>query len=51
MSPQELESLRKYYSTIMTISCKKEVDLAIEQKKGLTREDFDKILNKQQRTH
>lgn len=50
MSPQELESLRKilldYYDNLM----QKEVDLAIEQK-GLTREDFDKILNKQQRTH
>lgn len=46
---KDLEAIRKmlldYYETLL----QKEVDRAIEEK-GITREDFDKVLGQQQRT-
>ncbi len=49
MSAEDMEAVRKllmdYYDNLL----QKEVDEVIE-KKGIKREDFDKVLNKQQRT-
>lgn len=49
MSQDDLEAVRKllmeYYDGLL----QKEVEIAIE-KKGISREDFDEVLNKQQRT-
>jgi hypothetical protein len=49
VSPKDLGAIRSllldYYNTML----QQEVDKAIEEK-GITRADFDKVLNEQQRT-
>ena len=49
MPEYDLEAIRELLLTYYETALQKEVERVIEQK-GITRTDFDKILNQQQRT-